>query len=80
MHSAALAAGASVQFQLNNTLIGVNDNIIVNPVWDAVAGFNYSVKVTVAAGAAVIKVTNDSAGSRSEALILNFALIKGANK
>ena len=75
MNNAALAAGASVAFQLNNTLINGLDNVIVTP-------FNngaYRVEMqSIFNGGCHIKVTNVTGGSLSEALIINFTIIKGA--
>lgn len=76
MNNAALAAGASVSFVLNNSLIGPQDCVIVNP-----AGNNsYRAEVAaIASGNVTIRVTNTTGGSLSDALLLNFAIIKGAS-
>jgi len=75
MNNAALAAGASVAFNLNNSLLATSDGLVVCP-----AGIsNYRVEVAaISAGVAQIRVTNITAGSLSEALVINFAIIKGA--
>lgn len=75
MHNAALGAGFHVLFTLNNNTITVNDNVIVT-----VDSFsNYTAQCQrVASGGCVIRVTNISAFSASEAVTLNFAVIKGA--
>jgi hypothetical protein len=75
MNNAALAGGATVAFQVNNSLVATSDNVIVT-----VGGFsNYSLSVYIgSAGNFTCKVTNTSGGSLSEALIINFAVIKGA--
>lgn len=80
MHNAALAAGASVVFQLNNVLLAYSDAIIINPCWGSVDGISYRVEVAriTSAGYATIRVTNITAGSLSQAVELNFAIIKGA--
>lgn len=74
MNSAALAAGASVSFILNNTLAGSNDVSIATSI-----NGNYEVRsyVTVA-GLIYIKVTNISGATLSDALGINFTIIKGA--
>jgi hypothetical protein len=76
MNNAALAAGASVAFNLNNSLLATSDGLVVCP-----AGIsNYRVEVAaISAGVAQIRVTNITAGSLSEALVINFAIIKGAS-
>lgn len=78
MNNAALAAGASVVFLLSNSLLTASDSIVVQPSF----GTNYQsyiAQVTFCgSGGAYIRVTNISAASLSEALILKFAVLKGA--
>jgi hypothetical protein len=74
----ALAAGASVNFFVSNTRIAGTDTVIANTVSQAGIA-NYRVEVIgVGAGFATIRVTNVSAGSLSEAISINFTVIKGA--
>ena len=75
MDAAALAAGAFVVFNFNNSKIGAQDTVILSP-----SGFSlYRIEITyVGAGACGIRVTNISAGSLSDALGINFTVIKGA--
>lgn len=79
MHNAALAAGASVSFTVNSDRCGQYDvaHVVYNS--GASSASNYEVKViyTTTNGFGV-KVTNVSGGSLSEALVLNFVIIKGA--
>jgi hypothetical protein len=78
MHSAELAAGASVSFTLNNSQIAASDLVVVNIASGASAD-GYGVAVTaVAAGSCRIQLRNSSAAALSEAVVLNFALLKGA--
>lgn len=71
----ALAGGAMVQFILNNSLISADDNVVVTLNFNA----NYSVKVVwTIAGSCAIVLKNESVGSLSDAVQLNFAIIKGA--
>ena len=75
MSNAALAAGASVSFPLTNNKITTSDLLVVNAATNA----NYRVETAaVVAGGASIRVTNTTAGSLSDALLINFAVIKGA--
>lgn len=79
MNNAALAAGATVIFQLNNSLCDITDSILCQMSWSG--GFNpgnYEIHSSGGSGAAMIMVKNVSAGSLSEAIVLNFAIIKGA--
>ena len=79
MHNEALASGASVIFQLTCDKISVGDTLIVSPIWNAINVNNYRVEVVcVGVGVAKIRVTNLSAGSLSDALVINYAIIKGA--
>lgn len=75
MNNAALAAGASVQFTLNNSLIASYD--LVYPMINY--NGNYSVRcVATGPGNAAIILTNISGASLSEAVTLLFAVIKGS--
>jgi hypothetical protein len=75
MNNAALAAGASVSFPLTNNKITTSDLLVVNATTNA----NYRVETAaVVAGGASIRVTNTTAGSLSDALLINFTVIKGA--
>jgi hypothetical protein len=78
MTADSLAAGASISFQFNNSLISAVDTLIVNIVWSAVSPPNYIVRAGVGVGAANITLKNDSAGALAEAVQINFAIIKGA--
>jgi len=77
MNNAALAGNTAVSFTMNNSFISTNDILIVNVGAGAVADpAAYTVYVSnLSAGAVLITVRNLSATSRSEALVLNFALI-----
>jgi len=76
LNNAALATVTTVTFTLNNSLISANDTVILTQVSGAATPGSYNVWVTsIAAGSAVIAVRNITAGSLSEALKINFALI-----
>ncbi len=79
MNAAALAAGASVSFTLTNTLIQPLDILHVAVQWGAFTPENYRVRAACGVGVARITVENVSGGSLSEALVLNFAVLKGSN-
>lgn len=78
MSNAALSAGIGVVFTLNNSLIGTADIVVANIAGGATDTSNYRLEVTTASGLSKFKILNNSAGSLSEALIINFAIIKGA--
>lgn len=79
MHNAALAAGATVAFNFNNSFITPTDYLLVQGVqshdW---ANYQMWASVSPAGGIAAVYVRNISAASRSEPLVINFAVIKGA--
>lgn len=79
MNGAALAAAAEVAFTLNNSTIAATDVVIVNVQSVGTAGA-YLVGVgAVANGSCSITVSNASAGSLSQAIVLNFCVIKSVN-
>ena len=76
MNGAALADDATAAFTLTNSTIAATDVVIVNVASVGTAGA-YQVTVgAVAAGSCSISVLNVSGGSLSEAIKLNFAVIK----
>jgi hypothetical protein len=76
MNSATLLAGASVSFALINSLIAATDLLLVNPSANTA---NYRVHATgTQSGSGIINVTNISGSNLSDALVINFAIIKGA--
>jgi hypothetical protein len=79
MNAAALAAATSVSFTLTNSTITATSVVLVN-IASAATANSYAVTVdAVAAGSCRIQVRNISAGSLSEALVLNFAVINSVN-
>jgi hypothetical protein len=76
MNGAALADDATAAFTLTNSTIAATDVVIVNVASVGTAGA-YQVTVgAVAAGSCSISVLNVSGGSLSEAIKLNFLVIK----
>jgi len=75
MNNAALAADGIVSFTLTNTTIAATDIVVLNHASAGTAG-KYVLNAAAAAGSAVITVTNISAGSLSEAIVIRFAVIK----
>lgn len=80
MNNAALASGVSVTFALNNTLINGVDGILLSVYANSqtVQG-TYSLSWAINPSVAYITVTNKSATSYSDNLIINFQITKGAN-
>lgn len=78
MNAASLAAGASVVFQLNNSMIGVGDVIHVNTVGFSLA--NYRVRAgNAGSGLCAICLENASGGSLAEAVVVWFVVVKATN-
>jgi hypothetical protein len=83
MNNAALAGATAVSFVLTNSLISINDTIIVcvssNTTGSAAGAYTTYVSY-LAAGSALITLRNLTAStSYSEAVIINFAVIHGAS-
>ena len=79
MNNAALAAGASVTFALNNTLINGVDGILLSIYANSqTAQGTYSLSCATNPSVAYITLTNKSATSYSDSLAINFQIIKGA--
>lgn len=78
MHTAALAAGASASFSLFNNLMTGNDLVLLGLSGGYSNSHNYRLEARqISTSGVVIRVTNISASSLSEALVINFAVIKG---
>lgn len=76
MNGAALAAAAEVSFTLTNNKIGADDVVVVCIKSGATTN-TYTVQVDqVAAGSCRICVGNYSVTSRSEAIVISFAVVK----
>lgn len=79
MNNAALAASTNVSFVLTNSLLSVNDVVLLNVASGAATPGTYNVFVgTVSAGSVTIVLRNISAGSLSEAVVINYCVIHGS--
>ena len=76
----ALAAGTAATFLFNNSLIASTDAVVVSGYWGAIDPTNYRIESFVSSGGgqAAIRVTNITGASRSEALVINYSVVKGA--
>lgn len=77
MDGAALAGNADVTFTLTNTAIAATDVLAISHVSGGTFGAYYA-QARCGAGSASINVRNLTAGSLSEAIVLQFVLHKGA--
>ena len=76
MNAAALGATTNVAFVLTNSLLSAKDVVLVNVAGGTAATTSYNCWVSGhAAGSATIVLRNITAGSLSEAVVLNFAII-----
>lgn len=75
-HNAALAAAAEVSFTVTNSAVAATDVVVASIASGATAGA-YVVQVdAVAAGSFRVSISNQSAGSLGEALVINFVVLK----
>jgi hypothetical protein len=76
LNNAALNDAAKVSFTVNNLAVAATDTVIINHANTGTAG-GYQIQATaVAAGSFKVTVRNISGGPLSEAIVLNFAVIK----
>ena len=78
-HNAALAATTAVQFTMTNSAISGTDVVVANCGTGGTAGSYQTHVVSVGAGTAVVRLSNTSAGSLSEAVTINFVVIDSVN-
>ena len=79
MNNAALAAAAEVTFAVTNSQVAATDVVIVNHGSAGTAGAYVVQANTMASGSFKITAANLSAGDLSEAIVINFVVIKGAS-
>jgi isocitrate dehydrogenase len=79
MNNAVMASSTTVVFTLNNSIINTTDVIAITFTQQSVANTgNYLVTAAPNVGGAYITLRNLSGGPLSEAVVLNFTVIKGA--
>jgi hypothetical protein len=79
LNGAALAAGATASFTLNNTSIAETDTVAISLSGAMGTFVNYNIWNYVGGGYVLIAIKNISGGSLSDAPTINFAVIKGAS-
>lgn len=75
MNGAALNLTTTVSFNLNNSYLSANDTLILTIASGGTAGAYNAWVSGMTAGVATINLRNITAGSLSEAVVLNFAII-----
>lgn len=78
MNNAALNANTAVTFQVTNSLCASADTVIVNVVSGFASYTSYSCEAIPNSGLFFVVLRNTTGGSLSEAVVINFAIIKGA--
>lgn len=78
MNNATLNAGTIVSFTLTNTLIETTDVLVLNHISGGTVG-SYGLNAQCGAGSATINVRNNTGGNLGEAIVIQFALVKGVN-
>ena len=76
MNNAALASVTNVTFTLTNSLLSAKDVLILNVTNGTSGAYNAFVS-SMTTGSATITLRNISAGSLSEAVVINYAIIHG---
>jgi len=79
MNNASLAANTPVAFNLTNSLISINDIVALNV--ETVGGVTrdvYNVWACPYIGGTEVHIRNISGTARSEAVVINYSVIKGA--
>lgn len=80
MNNATLNRGTSVSFTLTNSFIDTTDVVVVNIASGATTGAYVITVEVIAAGSCNISLHNNASGvDYSEAVVLNFAVIKAVN-
>lgn len=79
MQAAALAAGAEVTFTVNNTSVAATDAVLAQHSSGGTDGAYLVMAGLVAAASFTVTVTNASAGSLSEAILIRFFVLKSVN-
>ena len=77
MNNASLATVTNVTFTLTNSVLSAKDVLILNVSGAATSGAYNAFVSSMGAGSATITLRNISAGTLSEAVVINFAIIHG---
>jgi len=79
MNNSLISANSVVAFDCVNSSVSINDTCVVTIKAGSVGTpNNYKVQATTTAGGIYFQLNNVSAGSLSEAVVLNYSVIKGA--
>jgi hypothetical protein len=80
MNNAALASGAIVQFNVTNSLASIGDVLVLTLGSGSFTNYAYNLWANIqTAGGFTISVKNIDSVSRSEAVVINYTIVKGAS-
>lgn len=79
MNNAALAASTTVSFTFGNSFLAATDTMTFAKTFAVGTNAAYQIWADINPGACQVNVRNISGGSLSEAIVINFAIIKGAS-
>ena len=77
MNAASLAAAASVTFNINNSIVGPNDLVVLNLTSGSSQPDSYAVRCRIASQVIAVTLTNYG-GTEAAAIVLQYSIIKGA--
>jgi hypothetical protein len=78
MTSTNLGADTTVSFTFTNSTIGTRDLLLMNIVGGVVTPATYNLDANCTTGSAVISVRNVTASTLGEAIVIRYAVVKGA--
>ena len=78
MNNAGLTTGSEVTFTVTNSKVGAQDVVVVNHGSVGTAGTYFAQCTAIAAGSFKITLSNLTAGTLSEAIVIHFAVIGGS--
>ncbi len=76
MNNATLNAGTAVSFTVTNSLCDANDFVALQVIGGVTSVFNYRLVAVPGAGSFTVNVQNATVGNLSEAIVIQFVLIK----
>lgn len=77
-HNATLNAGVIVSFTFTNSAIAATDVLVLNHISGGTIG-SYTLNAQCGTGSATINIRNNTAGNLGEALVIQYALVRGVN-
>ncbi|NBO70526.1 MAG: hypothetical protein EBU66_05515 [Bacteroidetes bacterium] len=79
MNNAQLNAGTNVSFTFTNSYISSANDVVLLSLATTTGLGNYSLVAVPTAGSATVTVRNTTAGNLTDAIVIQFVIIKGVN-